>query len=244
MVSPSTSSIAPVSAPAPAPLNRFSGCCLCCAPSGVCRAPSGVCRAPSGVRRAPSGGPRRAPRPAALLRGCSGGSSAAPRPARRRPAPAALGPWYALCPASADAARPRAGARCWPRARSGAAPAARARPAEACLIHPEAIDVPRPHRNRRAPTDLPRRRGAPSHAPPRRHRDRRRPQPRGRRGDRRTTSESLLRLLFGVLADPVLHARFSWRPGSLAIWDNRLVQHRAIHDYGDQRRVLYRATLA
>jgi taurine dioxygenase len=30
----------------------------------------------------------------------------------------------------------------------------------------------------------------------------------------------------------------------VAIWDNRLVQHRAIHDYGDQRRVLYRVTLA
>lgn len=64
------------------------------------------------------------------------------------------------------------------------------------------------------------------------------------KGVSRTTSESLLRLLFGVLADPVLHARFTWRPGSLAIWDNRLVQHRAIHDYGEQRRVLYRATLA
>ncbi|WP_437682544.1 TauD/TfdA dioxygenase family protein [Sorangium sp. So ce131] len=64
------------------------------------------------------------------------------------------------------------------------------------------------------------------------------------KGVSRTTSESLLRLLSGVLSDPVLHARFSWRPGSLAIWDNRLVQHRAIHDYGDQRRVLYRATLA
>ncbi|WP_437734496.1 hypothetical protein [Sorangium sp. So ce1335] len=29
-----------------------------------------------------------------------------------------------------------------------------------------------------------------------------------------------------------------------AVWDNRLVQHRAIHDHGDQRRALYRATLA
>lgn len=64
------------------------------------------------------------------------------------------------------------------------------------------------------------------------------------KGVSRTTSESLLRLLFGLLADPVLHARFTWRPGSLAVWDNRLVQHRAIHDYGNQRRVLYRATLA
>jgi taurine dioxygenase len=60
----------------------------------------------------------------------------------------------------------------------------------------------------------------------------------------RTTSESLLRLLFGALENPELHARFVWQPRTLAVWDNRLVQHRAIHDYGDQRRVLHRVTLA
>jgi taurine dioxygenase len=63
-------------------------------------------------------------------------------------------------------------------------------------------------------------------------------------GVNRTTGESLLRILFGALENPELHARFVWQPKSLAVWDNRLVQHRAIHDYGDQRRVLYRVTIA
>ena len=63
-------------------------------------------------------------------------------------------------------------------------------------------------------------------------------------GVSRTTGESLLRILFGALENPELHARFVWQPRSLAVWDNRLVQHRAIHDYGDQRRVLYRVTIA
>lgn len=64
------------------------------------------------------------------------------------------------------------------------------------------------------------------------------------KGVTRTTGESLLRILFAALENPELHARFVWQPGSLAVWDNRLVQHRAIHDYGDQRRVLYRVTIA
>jgi taurine dioxygenase len=64
------------------------------------------------------------------------------------------------------------------------------------------------------------------------------------KGVNRTTSEGLLRLLFGALENPELNARFTWQPRSLAIWDNRLVQHRAIHDYGSQRRVLHRVTIA
>lgn len=64
------------------------------------------------------------------------------------------------------------------------------------------------------------------------------------KGVSRTTGESLLRILFGALENPELHARFVWEPRSLAVWDNRLVQHRAIHDYGEQRRVLYRVTIA
>lgn len=60
----------------------------------------------------------------------------------------------------------------------------------------------------------------------------------------RTTSESLLRLIFGVLEAPELQIRFEWAPGSLAVWDNRLVQHRAIRDYGRNRRVLHRITIA
>lgn len=64
------------------------------------------------------------------------------------------------------------------------------------------------------------------------------------KGVNRATGESLLRILFSALENPELHARFVWQPKSLAVWDNRLVQHRAIHDYGDQRRVLYRVTIA
>lgn len=60
----------------------------------------------------------------------------------------------------------------------------------------------------------------------------------------RTTSESLLRLIFGVLESPDLQIRFQWDIGSLAVWDNRLVQHRAIRDYGRNRRVLHRITIA
>jgi taurine dioxygenase len=64
------------------------------------------------------------------------------------------------------------------------------------------------------------------------------------KGVSRATSDSLLRILFAALENPVFHARFTWKPGSVAVWDNRLVQHRAIHDYGQQRRVLHRVTLA
>lgn len=60
----------------------------------------------------------------------------------------------------------------------------------------------------------------------------------------RTSSESLLRLIFGVLESPELQIRFQWELGSLAVWDNRLVQHRAIRDYGRNRRVLHRITIA
>lgn len=64
------------------------------------------------------------------------------------------------------------------------------------------------------------------------------------KGLSRVVSDSLLRLLFGVLADPLFYARFSWSQGSLAIWDNRLVQHRAIQDYGNEHRILQRVTIA
>jgi taurine dioxygenase len=64
------------------------------------------------------------------------------------------------------------------------------------------------------------------------------------KGVTRAVSESLLRILLTALENPVFQARFTWKPGSVAVWDNRAVQHRAIHDYGEQRRVLHRVTLA
>jgi alpha-ketoglutarate-dependent sulfate ester dioxygenase len=38
--------------------------------------------------------------------------------------------------------------------------------------------------------------------------------------------------------------RWSWRPGDIAIWDNRATQHYAVADYGDHPRLLHRITIA
>jgi alpha-ketoglutarate-dependent sulfate ester dioxygenase len=38
--------------------------------------------------------------------------------------------------------------------------------------------------------------------------------------------------------------RWSWRPGDIAIWDNRSTQHYAVDDFDDQPRRLHRITLA
>jgi alpha-ketoglutarate-dependent sulfate ester dioxygenase len=38
--------------------------------------------------------------------------------------------------------------------------------------------------------------------------------------------------------------RWSWRPGDIAVWDNRATQHYAVADYDDQPRLLHRITIA
>ncbi|MET0363103.1 MAG: TauD/TfdA family dioxygenase [Sphingobium sp.] len=54
--------------------------------------------------------------------------------------------------------------------------------------------------------------------------------------------------IFGILQDhitkPENTVRWRWRAGDVAIWDNRATQHRAIADFGLQRRTLRRATVA
>ena len=54
--------------------------------------------------------------------------------------------------------------------------------------------------------------------------------------------------LFGLLQDhitkPENTVRWRWSVGDVAIWDNRATQHRAIADFGKQRRLLRRATVA
>lgn len=54
--------------------------------------------------------------------------------------------------------------------------------------------------------------------------------------------------LFAILQDHITRpentVRWQWQPGDVAFWDNRSTQHRAIADFGLQRRTLRRATIA
>jgi taurine dioxygenase len=56
-------------------------------------------------------------------------------------------------------------------------------------------------------------------------------------------SRPLLELLWAAGTTPDLTFRHHWRPGDLLIWDNRSVQHYAIHDHGDAPRTLHRVTI-
>jgi len=56
-------------------------------------------------------------------------------------------------------------------------------------------------------------------------------------------SEALLAMLYAHAARPELTCRLRWSAGSLAIWDNRSVQHYAIDDYSEFERVMYRVTV-
>ena len=57
-------------------------------------------------------------------------------------------------------------------------------------------------------------------------------------------SAPLLGFLFEHQVRPEFTCRVSWRPGTLAIWDNRSVLHLPINDYHGYRRVMHRITLA
>jgi alpha-ketoglutarate-dependent sulfate ester dioxygenase len=57
-------------------------------------------------------------------------------------------------------------------------------------------------------------------------------------------SQRLLAILQDHITQPENTVRWRWRPGDVAIWDNRATQHRAIADFGTQRRHLRRVTLA
>ncbi len=44
-------------------------------------------------------------------------------------------------------------------------------------------------------------------------------------------SDALLVYLFQHLENPLFQCRFAWRESSIAFWDNRCTQHRAMRDY-------------
>ena len=57
-------------------------------------------------------------------------------------------------------------------------------------------------------------------------------------------SQRLLAILQDHITKPENTVRWRWRAHDVAIWDNRSTQHRAIADFGLQRRTLRRATVA
>jgi taurine dioxygenase len=57
-------------------------------------------------------------------------------------------------------------------------------------------------------------------------------------------SAGLLKYLYEVQTRPENTCRFSWQPGSIALWDNRCAQHNPVNDYHGHRRVMLRITLA
>ncbi|WP_436777870.1 TauD/TfdA dioxygenase family protein [Yinghuangia sp. YIM S09857] len=63
-------------------------------------------------------------------------------------------------------------------------------------------------------------------------------------GHTRDQSDLLMRLFQTHITRVENTVRWSWRPGDVAIWDNRATQHRAVADFGDVRRILHRTTVA
>ncbi len=56
-------------------------------------------------------------------------------------------------------------------------------------------------------------------------------------------SDSLLNTLYAHSTRLEFTCRYRWQKGSVAIWDNRCVQHYAIDDYPDFDRIMYRVTI-
>jgi len=60
----------------------------------------------------------------------------------------------------------------------------------------------------------------------------------------RAEGDAILAYLYQHLQQPQFQCRFRWQPHSVALWDNRSVQHSAIWDYFPQTRSGYRVQIA
>lgn len=59
----------------------------------------------------------------------------------------------------------------------------------------------------------------------------------------RDESDAVLGYLYDHIEHPNFQVRFRWEPDSIAIWDNRSAQHRAVWDYWPHRRYGHRVTV-
>ena len=57
-------------------------------------------------------------------------------------------------------------------------------------------------------------------------------------------SDAVLDMLYRHIETPEFQCRFKWQPNSVAFWDNRSTQHRALFDYQGKRRYGLRVTVA
>jgi taurine dioxygenase len=56
-------------------------------------------------------------------------------------------------------------------------------------------------------------------------------------------SDGILRYLYEHMENPLFQCRFRWQPNSIAFWDNRCAQHRALWDYWPHTRAGHRVTI-
>jgi taurine dioxygenase len=56
-------------------------------------------------------------------------------------------------------------------------------------------------------------------------------------------SDALLEFLYRQATVPEYQLRVKWQPNTLVMWDNRSVQHYAVHDYYPARRTMERVTV-